>query len=192
MAPVVQPASSRVPMPMPWKRVCVCVCVWGGGKGQALRTPNAPLGMFTKTYHQNLWCRTAWRSRRGRFGPRRSSSVSGAPPPGRCRGSWAPRCAPWWRWCQTSLDISQQMLSLLPGSLLGSARKQLGVNLSLPTTVFAQGVLTCRRTLAVSRGKVSRSAMQAAVPAPTNFTAAEGGTSAGPNPTMFGEYWQLH
>lgn len=44
---------------------------------------------------------------------------------------------------------------------------------------------TCSRTLAVSKGKVSRSAMQAAVPAPTNFTAAEGGTSAGLNPTIF-------
>lgn len=44
---------------------------------------------------------------------------------------------------------------------------------------------TCSRTLAVSRGKVSRSAIQAAVPAPTNFTAADGGTSAGPNPTIF-------
>lgn len=51
---------------------------------------------------------------------------------------------------------------------------------------------TCSRTLAVSKGKVSRSAMQAAVPAPTNFTAAEGGTSAGLNPTIFHSVFQKH
>lgn len=39
--------------------------------------------------------------------------------------------------------------------------------------------LTCRRTLAVSRGKVRRSAKQAAVPAPRNFTTVVGGTSDG-------------
>lgn len=44
--------------------------------------------------------------------------------------------------------------------------------------------LTCSRTLAVSNGKVNKSAMQAAVPAPINFTAAVGGTSAGLNPTI--------
>lgn len=43
---------------------------------------------------------------------------------------------------------------------------------------------TCRRTLAVSRGKVRRSAKQAAVPAPRNFTAVVGGTSGGWSPTM--------
>lgn len=44
--------------------------------------------------------------------------------------------------------------------------------------------LTWSLTLAVSKGKVMRSAMQAAVPAPINFTAAVGGTSAGPKPTI--------
>lgn len=44
--------------------------------------------------------------------------------------------------------------------------------------------LTCSRTLAVSKGKVMRSAMQAAVPAPRNFTAAVGGTSVALNPTI--------
>lgn len=53
-------------------------------------------------------------------------------------------------------------------------------------------LFTCSRTLAVSRGKVSRSAMQAAVPAPTNFTAADGGTSAGPNPTIFQNYFDQY
>ena len=38
---------------------------------------------------------------------------------------------------------------------------------------------TCKRTLAVSRGKVRRSAKQAAVPAPRNFTTVVGGTSEG-------------
>jgi len=40
----------------------------------------------------------------------------------------------------------------------------------------------------VSRGKVSRSAKHPAVPAPTNFTAADGGTSVGPNPTISQNY----
>lgn len=39
--------------------------------------------------------------------------------------------------------------------------------------------------MAVSKGKVNRSAMQAAVPAPINLTAAVGGTSVGLNPTIF-------
>lgn len=45
--------------------------------------------------------------------------------------------------------------------------------------------LTWSLTLAVSSGKVTKSAMHAAVPAPTNFTAAVGGRSAGPKPTIF-------
>lgn len=40
-------------------------------------------------------------------------------------------------------------------------------------------------TLAVSSGKVTRSAMQAAVPAPKNFTAEEGTTSCAFMPTIF-------
>lgn len=44
--------------------------------------------------------------------------------------------------------------------------------------------LTCSLTLAVSSGKVTRSAMQAAVPAPKNLTAAEGITSLGFMPTI--------
>lgn len=43
---------------------------------------------------------------------------------------------------------------------------------------------TCRRTLAVSSGKVRRSAKQAAMPAPRNFTAVVGGISEGFSPTM--------
>lgn len=52
---------------------------------------------------------------------------------------------------------------------------------------------TCRRTLAVSSGKVRRSAKQAAVPAPRNFTAVVGGTSEGFSPTMVpeGSAWSL-
>lgn len=52
---------------------------------------------------------------------------------------------------------------------------------------------TCRRTLAVSSGKVRRSAKQAAVPAPRNFTAVVGGTSEGFSPTMVPEdsAWSL-
>lgn len=52
---------------------------------------------------------------------------------------------------------------------------------------------TCRRTLAVSSGKVTRSAKQAAVPAPRNFTAVVGGTSEGFSPTMVpeGSAWSL-
>ena len=46
------------------------------------------------------------------------------------------------------------------------------------------GDRTCSRTLAVSRGKVTRSAMQPAVPALKNFTAAVGGTSGGFRPTI--------
>lgn len=46
---------------------------------------------------------------------------------------------------------------------------------------------TCRRTLAVSSGKVRRSAKQAAVPAPRNFTAVVGGSSEGFSPTMVPE-----
>lgn len=46
---------------------------------------------------------------------------------------------------------------------------------------------TCSRTLAVSRGKVQRSAMQAAVPALMNFTVAVGGTSGGFRPTIVAE-----
>lgn len=45
-------------------------------------------------------------------------------------------------------------------------------------------VCTCSRTLAVSRGKVTRSAMQAAVPALSTFTPKGGGTSDGFSPTM--------
>lgn len=45
-------------------------------------------------------------------------------------------------------------------------------------------LFTWSRTLAVSRGKVTKSAMHAAVPAPINFTAAVGGTSAGLKPTI--------
>ena len=37
--------------------------------------------------------------------------------------------------------------------------------------------LTCSLTLAVSRGKVTRSAMQPAVPAPKNLMAVEGASS---------------
>lgn len=43
---------------------------------------------------------------------------------------------------------------------------------------------TCSLTLAVSSGKVTRSAMQAAVPAPKNLTAAEGTASWGFMPTI--------
>lgn len=46
---------------------------------------------------------------------------------------------------------------------------------------------TCSRTLAVSRGKVQRSAMQPATPALTNFMAAVGGTSGGFRPTIVAE-----
>lgn len=46
------------------------------------------------------------------------------------------------------------------------------------------GHLTCSLTLAVSSGKVTRSAMQAAVPAPKNLTAAEGTMSLGVGPTI--------
>lgn len=46
------------------------------------------------------------------------------------------------------------------------------------------GVLTCSRTLAVSRGKVTRSATQPAVPAEKTLTAAEGVGSPAPPPTM--------
>lgn len=49
-------------------------------------------------------------------------------------------------------------------------------------------LFTCSRTLAVSRGKVIRSAMQAAVPAPINLTGADAGTSPGPNPTISHNY----
>lgn len=49
---------------------------------------------------------------------------------------------------------------------------------------LGQRAPTCRRTLAVSSGKVRRSAKQAAVPAPRNFTAVVGGTSEGFSPTM--------
>lgn len=45
-------------------------------------------------------------------------------------------------------------------------------------------VCTCRRTLAVSRGKVTKSAMQAAVPALKTFTPRGGGTSDGFRPTI--------
>ena len=44
---------------------------------------------------------------------------------------------------------------------------------------------TCSLTLAVSKGKVARSARQAAVPAPKNFTAAEGTASCAFMPTIF-------
>lgn len=60
------------------------------------------------------------------------------------------------------------------------------------TLMFLKGLCTCSRTLAVSRGKVRRSAMQAAVPALTNFTATDGGTSAGPNPTIFKNYFDQY
>lgn len=45
-------------------------------------------------------------------------------------------------------------------------------------------LLTCSLTFAVSSGKVMRSAMQAAVPAPKNLTAAQGATSLGLMPTI--------
>lgn len=41
-----------------------------------------------------------------------------------------------------------------------------------------QVILTCSLTLAVSRGKVTRSATQPAVPAENTLTAADGGGSA--------------
>jgi hypothetical protein len=44
--------------------------------------------------------------------------------------------------------------------------------------------LTCSLTLAVSKGKVIRSAKQAAVPAPKNLTAAVGAKSVGFTPAM--------
>lgn len=49
---------------------------------------------------------------------------------------------------------------------------------------LGQKAPTCKRTLAVSSGNVRRSAKQAAVPAPRNFTAIVGGTSEGFSPTM--------
>lgn len=45
-------------------------------------------------------------------------------------------------------------------------------------------VLTCSLTLAVSRGKVTRSATQPAVPAENTFTAADGERSALLPPAM--------
>ena len=54
----------------------------------------------------------------------------------------------------------------------------------LGTMTLSQRAPTCRRTLAVSSGKVRRSAKQAAVPAPRNFTAVVGGLSEGCSPTM--------
>lgn len=57
----------------------------------------------------------------------------------------------------------------------------------LGTMTLGQRAPTCRRTLAVSSGKVRRSAKQAAVPAPRNFTAVVGGLSEGCSPTMVPE-----
>ena len=48
---------------------------------------------------------------------------------------------------------------------------------------------TCSLTLAVSSGKVTRSAMQAAVPAPKNLTVAEGTMSPGFMPTICTPGW---
>ena len=54
----------------------------------------------------------------------------------------------------------------------------------LGTMSLSQRAPTCRRTLAVSSGKVRRSAKQAAVPAARNFTDVVGGLSEGCSPTM--------
>lgn len=85
MAPVVQPAMRRVTIPAPVPQVPM---------KQSDGTPR--LKRQSLTHSRFPECRTASWSRRGRFGPRRSSSASGAPPPGHCRGSWGPQCAPWW------------------------------------------------------------------------------------------------
>lgn len=49
---------------------------------------------------------------------------------------------------------------------------------------WTHGVLTCSRTLAVSKGKVTRSATHPAVPAEKILTAADGARSVLPVPTM--------
>ena len=110
MAPVVEPARRRVPIPAPVKHVHM------KQDDEATRLKRRSLA-----HSRFPECRTASWSRRGRFGPRRSSSVSGAPPPGRCRGSGGPRCAPWWRWCQTHPGTLCHCLpprfEILPGSV---------------------------------------------------------------------------
>lgn len=61
----------------------------------------------------------------------------------------------------------------------------------MSSVTLGQRAPTCRRTLAVSSGKVIRSAKQAAMPAPRNFTAVVGGTSEGFSPTMVPEAQSL-
>lgn len=73
-------------------------------------------------------------------------------------------------------------MSLL--SLLGDIAAVALSTVGAPSALRVLGAFTCSRTLAVSRGKVQRSATQAAVPALKNFTAAVGGTSGGFRPTM--------
>lgn len=75
-------------------------------------------------------------------------------------------------------------------SLLGGGPGAVVETSALPlmrTMTLGQGAPTCRRTLAVSSGKVRRSAKQAAMPAPRNFTAVVGGISEGFSPTMVPE-----
>lgn len=55
---------------------------------------------------------------------------------------------------------------------------------SIAGGVSSPGDLTCSLTLAVSRGKVTRSATQPAVPAENTLTAADGGGSALLPPAM--------
>lgn len=236
------------------------------------------------TYDLSLWCRIAWRNRRGQCVQRQSSSDAAVPQPARCRDCAAPQHAPWcwsyqtlhgispdhglclqdlWsplesvqnkRWMEklyritgegssifrlkgSTVILGQQGQSSRPGpSYVASVKRvkrnraeiNMGVTLNHPPEMkglnlflllqvdlgwvvtclvsrlnrrlschsskdssfkqvlsFTQQRLTWSLTFAVSSGNVKRSAMQAAVPAPINFTVAVGGTSPALNPTMF-------
>lgn len=150
-----------------------------------------------------LGCRAASQSRRARCGWRRSSSAAAARPPARYRGCGAPRCAPWCSACPAHPGTPPCWCcvgsSPRPGSVGCPPRHPALRAPAVPTRWHCRGGsqrcgssirpwgsrgFTCSLTLAVSRGKVQRSAMQAAVPALKNFTAAVGGTSGGFRPTM--------
>lgn len=162
------------------------------------------------THSQPPWgCRAASRSRRGRCGWRRSSSGAAGRLPARCRGCGLPPSSPWCSACPARPGTPRSCCSGGSSPRPGSEGCQLyhptcvppqvppaawqrwrgaphvpSPVLPLPRGVWGRTDRSCSRTLAVSRRKVHRSAMQPAIPALTNFMAAVGGTSGGFRPTM--------